>query len=61
MPKGVRRSMLSLCLVIQRIKRVTPLGLCLSAIVNQKNLHFEKPTSSSIYINLWYGIANRTP
>ena len=35
-PKGVTH-MLSLCLVMQRGMRVTPLGFCLRVIVNKKN------------------------
>ena len=46
--------MLSLCLVIQRGKRVSPLGLFLRVIVNKKPLNLEKTTSSVLYFFLIY-------
>ena len=44
--------MLSLCLVIQRGMRVTPLGFCFRVIVNEKLLNLEKTTSSVRYVLL---------
>ena len=45
--------MLSLCLVIQRGMRVTPLGFCLRIIVNENPLNLEK-TKSSVHISVLY-------
>ena len=44
--------MLSFCLVIQLSMRVTPLGLCLMVIVNEKPLNLEKTTFSVISVML---------
>jgi len=51
-PKGVpsRQRMLSLCLVIQRCLRGTPLCFCLGVIVNEKSLNLEKTASSVISV-----------
>ena len=52
---GVKR-MRSLCPVIQRGLRGTPLGFCLIVIVNEKSVNLEKTTPivlSVILINLW--------
>ena len=46
-PKRVTR-MLSLCLVIQHVMQVTPLGYCLRVVVNEKHLNLEKTTTSSV-------------
>ena len=43
-PKGVTHK-LSLCLVIQRSMRVTPLGFCLRTILNKIPLNLERTTS----------------
>ena len=49
--------MLCLCLVIQRGTRVTPLGLCLRVIMNEKPHHNIEKTTSSVLsvllIKLW--------
>ena len=42
--------MLSPCLVIQRGMYVTPLGVCLRVIVNEKPLNLEKTTSSVLSV-----------
>ena len=48
---------LSLCLVIQRGMRVTPLGYCLRVVVNDKHLNLEKTVSSVLSILLLiYGL-----
>ena len=44
--------MLTLCLVIHRGMRVTPLGFCLRVIVNEKPLNLEKTTSSVLSVLL---------
>ena len=43
---------LSLCIVIQRCMRVTPLGFCLRVFVNEKRLNLEKTTSSVLSVLL---------
>ena len=50
-PKGVTH-MLSLCLVIQRCLRGTPLGFCHRVIVNEKPVNLEKTTSSVLSVFL---------
>ena len=42
--------MLSLCLVIQRCLRGTPLGFCLKVIVNEKLLNLEMATSNVLSV-----------
>ena len=42
--------MLSLCLVIQRGMRVTPLGVRLRVIVKEKPLNLENTTSSVLFV-----------
>ena len=54
-PKGVSPR-LSVCFVIQRFLRRTPLGFCLRVIVKEKPLNFEKTTSSSSSIRYCYYI-----
>ena len=48
-PKGVTRK-LSLCLVIHRGMRVTPLGFCLRVFVNEKPINLEKTTTSVLSV-----------
>ena len=53
--------MLSLCLFIQRGMRITPLGLCLKIIVNEKQ-KLEKTTSSVLSVLLFiYGLKQIIP
>ena len=44
--------MLSLRLLIQRGMRITPLGICLRIMVNDKPLNLEKTTSSVLSVLL---------
>ena len=42
--------MLSLCLIIKRHMRVTPLGFCLGVIVDEKPLNLKKTKSSILSV-----------
>ena len=51
--------MLSLCLVIQRGMRVTPLGFCLRVIVDEIPQNLEKTTSGVLSVLvLFYGLVD---
>ena len=50
------RRMLSLCLIIQRHMRVTPLGFCLGVIVNEKPLNHKKTKSSILSVIMYLSI-----